>query len=168
VTAFTQHRREQCEYLELACAGSRDMSKDSDDEDALDTILTRTQRLMQMDVDPGNSAFHSAQLLLSEYIVMLADTQLENRRLRSLLGSYGIRRPAVRNLSASKVIAGLQNRLRQLETTVSSMRAALEKIRSCESAKRNPGEIAARALRKLEKSKPGDASPGRVRDISTP
>lgn len=144
------------------------MSKDCDDEEALDTILTRTQRLLRMNVDPGNTAFHSAQLLLSEYVVMLTDTQLENQRLRTLLGSYGTRRPAVRNLSASKVIARLQNRIRQLETTVSSMRSALEKIQSCESAKRNPGEIAASALRKLDNSRSGDARPGRVPDISTP
>lgn len=124
----------------------------SDDPRAISTILTKTQRLLKIEADNENSAFHKAQLLLSEYMVMLTEAQSENSRLRRLLGSYVGSAAARKQLPASLVIAALKKRIVDLNAAMATLRGALEKIRACESeaAQRNPGEIAAHALREIE------------------
>lgn len=121
-----------------------------DDSKALNTILTRTQHLLKVDVD-DDTVFQKAQLLLSEYMAMLTDTQLENRRLRALLGSYVNSRYAAERVPASALISRLHDRVRELEAVTATLQVALEKIRKSEkeSPRNNSGAIAAAALRKL-------------------
>lgn len=140
----------------LQAGAEADQSANDAAESELDrtvtTMLTKTARFLKSDLDNFSPELQRAQLLLTEYMAMLADAQQENRRLRALLGDYGDSTYADRGLPASTVVSKLARRNRKLKEMVHNLRAALEKIHACEkeATKRKQNKILSVALKQSE------------------